>query len=132
MTNCVLFNSSIFHAVIIIVIMAIYIDNIPLHVISLICIVLFTSIWNHGTRNPMAKLLDMCACIFTSGAIMYYALTIPIYLCVEMCIGIIFAGFLVPLSKFSSSKWKTCMHIAAHFIAALCVVWFIIAKKPKL
>lgn len=131
MTNYILFNSSIFHATIISIIMVAYIDTIPLVAAVSICIILFTSLWNHGTRSIMAQLIDRCVCLFTSGIIMFYALISPIYLGFEMCMMMIFAGTLIPLSKFCSETNRTCMHLVAHFIATLCVIWFIILYEPS-
>ena len=122
MSNPILFQSSIIHGIILLIVLAMTYQKLPLWLLISICIIIATSCWNHGTTNKLAIWCDRFMTSVITIILLYFLLnTNNIPHSEFIGLGIILAAVLLLVSYQYSRKWRNRLHLAAHIIGTISV-----------
>lgn len=125
MANKVLYQSSILHGIILLIIMYIFFHKIPLWLSLLVLIIIYTSLWNHGSSSLVAKVCDrfmvFLGIIFL--VLFLYESTLPWKNFLIFSFLVSFS--LLLFSKVFDKSWRTRIHLCSHMISTFNIILLI-------
>lgn len=141
MANNVLFHSSIFHGIILLLVLGLlYQQNIhyvPWYIVVGLVMVIIASCWNHGSTNNVAKWSDRIITSILTIILLFFLLTSEIPHREIIGLGFIVAILLWIFSYRYQRLWRNRIHIGSHIAGTVSVIAFLtymffFGKRQKL
>lgn len=125
MANSLLFKSSLVCGILLLCTIAIYYPYIPSVVLYFVILIIFTSLWNHGTTNSFAVFCDRFA-VFLGFFILILFLYNSIFPKKYVIITLLIFSFLIMiLSKNFSTQLRNFLHLLSHILITVTLILFI-------
>ena len=127
MANSLLLQSSVFHGIILLGLIAVTYPQLPPWIIIGVILVIITSCWNHGTTNKIAKWCDRGITAAVAVVLFYVLLTGSVAYGEYIGLGLVLAGVLWLSSYQYVGTPRNRLHWTAHTVATVAVAAFLLS-----
>jgi hypothetical protein len=129
MANIVLFYSSIFHGIVLLLIFGLLyqqnINHVPWYIIVGLLMVIIASGWNHGSTNNMAKWSDRIITSIITIILLFFLIITEIPHREIIGLGLIIAILLWMSSYQYQRLWQNRIHVGSHTIGTISTIAFL-------
>jgi hypothetical protein len=125
MANQILYQSSILHGILLLIVIYGVFHKIPLWMSCLCLVIIYTSLWNHGTSNIIAKACDRFMVLFGIFVLVIFVYESTLQWKYFLIFSFLLSFFLLLFSKLFDQSWRTRIHLCAHMIGTFSMILLI-------